>query len=144
MTFSNIKQQDGKDDGWIMVMILNDPACQMSEVWERRMYYASMRLSVSNALRTPPSCFQVLTTNKKNPISYIYTSGTIPPTFHLSKYIIYIILEYIKYRIGTIPFYTSRVLLMYSNNCWKEQLVCNGNNFSKICWYVIWKHDEHS
>lgn len=32
MTFSNIKQQDGKDDGWIMVMILNDPACQMSEV----------------------------------------------------------------------------------------------------------------
>lgn len=68
-------------------------------------------------------------------------------TFLLSKYIIYILLEYIKYRIGTIPFILPEYF--YSSNCWKEQLVCNAHNFSlfffflKICWYFLWKQDEY-
>lgn len=48
-------------------------------------------------------------------------------TFFLSKYIIYILLEYIKYRIGTIPFILPEYF--YSSNCCKEQLVCNAHNF---------------
>ena len=62
--------------------------------------------------------------NKQTKIQFsIFTSGTIPLPFYLSKYIIYIILEYIKYRMGTIPFHTSRVLCKYSNNCSKTQFV---------------------
>lgn len=67
---------------------------------------------------------------KTNPIQLYLYFWNHSLTFHLSKYIIYIILEYIKYRIGTIPFHTSRVLLKYSNNCGKSQLVCNSNNLS--------------
>lgn len=88
-------RRDGDED-------IDEPACQMTEVRERRM---SLCEHASECLKCSPHTsfmFSSLNNKQNNPIPHIYTSGTIP--FHLSKYIIYIILEYIKYRIGTIPF----------------------------------------
>lgn len=75
-------------------------------VWDMRRIYsdASVRLSVSDTPHTPPSCIQVLTTNRKKSNSVYLYFWNHSLTFLLSKYIIYILLEYIKYRIGTIPF----------------------------------------
>lgn len=76
--------------------------------------------------------------NKQTKIQFsIFTSGTIPLPFYLSKYIIYIILEYIKYRMGTIPSHTSRVLCKYSNNCSKTQSVCNGKSVSTFTYLLV-------
>lgn len=82
-----------------------------------------------DTLHTPPSCIQVLTTNRKQKSNSVYLYfWNHSLTFLLSKYIIYILLEYIKYRIGTIPFTLPEY--SYSSNCCKEQLVCNAHNFS--------------
>ena len=109
---------DGADDDWKMVMILDDLACRMREVWERRMYHMSVRLSVSNTLHTPPSGFSSQRTKKSKSLYVYFWNHSL--TFHLSKYIVYIMLEYIKYRIGTIPSIPPEYFLyIYSNSCCK-------------------------
>lgn len=101
------------------------------DVWDmRRMLSdASVRPTVWDTLHTPPSCIQVLTTNRKQKSNSVYLYfWNHSLTFLLSKYIIYILLEYIKYRIGTIPFILPEYF--YSSNCCKEQLVCKAHDFS--------------
>lgn len=70
------------DDDWLLMMIYDDPACQMTEVWERSMYLCE---HASECLkRSPHTSFMFSSLNnkqQKNPILYIYTSGTIPLPF---------------------------------------------------------------
>ena len=109
----------------MMTLMSHDMANRMAEVGDTQEVEQWKHAS---------ECFQMFAThtsfmfsclnNKQTKIQFsIFTSGTIPLPFYLSKYIIYIILEYIKYRMGTIPFHTSRVLCKYSNNCSKTQFV---------------------